>query len=48
MKKLFLAMAVAIVTVTVVSAQENSRGSIMVVSSVQPKSVIRKSGFHFA
>ena len=28
-------MAVAIVTVTVVSAQENSRGSIMVVSSVQ-------------
>jgi len=35
MKKLFLAMAVAIVTVTVVSAQENSRGSIMVVSSVQ-------------
>lgn len=35
MKKLFLAMAVAIVTVTAVSAQENSRGSIMAVSSVQ-------------
>ena len=35
MKKLFLAMAVAIVTVTAVSAQENSRGSILAVSSVQ-------------